>query len=128
MRRKAPWGSTVRGTMPGDNESCFSQTPSCQDPSRLRGVFAPKGKVLRQISQGGTKQDDWPEGRQRPGKLPPYKEFKLPKGATLSLSLPLVFPHVPCFSNKFLLFSLTSSSSLEFFFFDKTGKNWGSRP
>ena len=33
---------------------------------------------------GGTKQDDWPERRQKPGKLCPYKEFKLPKDVTLS--------------------------------------------
>ena len=36
----------------------------------------------------GAKQDDWPEGRQRPRKLTLYKVFKLPKASILSLSLP----------------------------------------
>ena len=34
------------------------------------------------VACGGIKQDDWPEGRQRPGKLSP-KGFKLPKGLAL---------------------------------------------
>ena len=58
---------------------------SLQDPSWLRGVCAPQWRVLRQINQvGGMKQDDWPERRQKPGKLCLYKECKLPKGVTLS--------------------------------------------
>lgn len=46
------------------------------------------GRVLKQINRGETKQGDWPE-RKRPRKLPAYKRFKLPKGTTLSLSLPV---------------------------------------
>ena len=45
-------------------------------------------RILKQISwveMGGgwgegleTKQNDWPEGRQRPRRLPPHERFKLP--------------------------------------------------
>ena len=45
------------------------------------GLHAP---LLRQSNQEGTKQGDWPKGRQRPGEMPAYKWFKLPQGASLS--------------------------------------------
>ena len=62
--QKASLGAKSQGTTPGRKESCFSQKPLYQGPSWLRGVCTPRGKVLRQISQG-LKQDVWPEGRQR---------------------------------------------------------------
>ena len=43
-------------------------------------VHKPQVRVLRQTDQGESEKDDWPEGRQRPGKPPPYKGFKLQKG------------------------------------------------
>ena len=99
-------GVKSQGTTPGHGDSCFSQMPSRRDPSWLRGAWAPKGRVPRQFSQGGTKQDDRPEGRQRPRKLPLYKEFKLPKGVTLSLSSPVRLSACTLFSQQTFYFSL----------------------
>ena len=55
-------------------------------------------RIPKQTKQGGngrwgggleTKQDDWPEGRQRPRKLPPHERLKLPQVRFLSREDPL---------------------------------------
>ena len=85
-------GVKNQGTIPGQNESCSSQKASLRDQSWLKVTRTPQGRVLRQINEVETKQDDLPEGRQRPRKLAPSKGFKLPQNPTL-------FAHVPFFSN-----------------------------
>ena len=89
----------------GFSESCSSQKPSHQDPSSLRCVCTPQGRVLRQINWGWeAEQDDWPEGRQRPRKPLSFKAFKLHKGMILSVSLPMyLFTHTFLFSKLFTL-------------------------
>ena len=82
MHRKAPWGQK-QGTIPGPNESCSCQKASLRDQSWLKVTCTPQGRVLRQINEVETKQDDLPEGRQRPRKLPPSKGFKLPQNLTV---------------------------------------------
>ena len=64
----------------------------------------------------GQKEDKDPEN------CPPYKGFKLPKGATLSEFLLAPFRMYFVFPINFLLFSLPSASLPEFFP-DKAGKN-----
>ena len=89
--RKTPWGQKSR-----DNESSSSQKPSFRDSSWLR-VHVPM-RIWKQIHQGGngrwgwvleTKQNDWPEGRQKPRKLPPHERFKLPRVRFLGREDPL---------------------------------------
>ena len=60
---------------------------------------------------GGERQGDWPEGRQRLRKLPPYKVFKVPKG-TDSLS---ESPGASFHMYSFFLFSLPPASWLNSF-------------
>ena len=63
--------------------------PSLWDPPWLKGMRSPRGGSWGKLTREGTEQDDWPEGRQRPGKQPTYKGFTLPKGTRLSLSWPM---------------------------------------
>ena len=76
------FGAKSQRIIPGHNESCSSQKPLLWDPVWLRCACTPQGSA--QIYQGVTKEGDWPEGRQRPGELSPYKGFTLPKGMILS--------------------------------------------
>ena len=75
---------------------------------------------------GGTKQDDWPEGRPRSGKLPPYNRIKLPKGVTPEFA-PESFRTYSSFPINFLLFSLLSASFPEFFLNTAGNEHWESR-
>ena len=96
QRRHCTWAERLLGVKsqritPGHNES-----PSRSLHFKIHlgwGVcvcVCTQGRVLRQFSQEwGTKQDDWPEGKQRPRKLPPCKGFKLPKVMTLSFPMHL---------------------------------------
>ena len=104
MSQKGSLGVRSGGT--GHNASCFSQTPSRRDPSWLRGACAPMRKVLRLISQERQSKMIGQKGNKNPGKLPPYKGFKLPKGATPWVR-PCIFPHVLCFFNKLFTFLFT---------------------
>ena len=111
--------------IPGHNESCSSQKPSLWDPSWLRCVCVPQGRVLRHINWvgwwGETKQDDWPEGRQRPGELAPSKEYQLPKAKLSLWARPFTFLHILFFSVNFLLYFSPSLSSPEFIL-DQAGR------
>ena len=94
--QKVSLGVQSQGETPGHGDSCFSQTPSHQDPSWLRGACAPKRRVLRQNSQGrqnkmiGQKEDKDQEN------CPFIKNF--PKGdspsqfACVSFCMYFVFP------------------------------------
>ena len=97
-------GVQNQGMIPGHNESCSSQKASLRDQSWLKGTCTPQGRVLRHINERETKQDDLPEGRHRPRKLPLFKGFKLPQNTTL-------FAHVPILStflfNKIFTLRLT---------------------
>ena len=49
-------GVKSQGIIPSHNESCSSQKPSLQDPSWLRVVCAPKGRVPGKVRCGKRKQ------------------------------------------------------------------------
>ena len=107
-------GVKSQGIILGHNESCSSQKPSLWDLSWPRCACEPQGGSWDKSTWEGTnemiglREDN--EGRQRPGKLPPYKGFKLnQRHVTLSLWVPLcAFPCVLFFSINF--FFLHSSS------------------
>ena len=48
-------GVKTQRITPGHNESYSSWKPSLLDPSWLRCAYAPRGRILRQINQGGNK-------------------------------------------------------------------------
>ena len=69
--------------IPGHKQSCSFQKPSLQDPSWLSGVHT-QGRVLRQINQGRGQSKTMDLMEDKSQKTAPFKEFKLPKGVTLS--------------------------------------------
>ena len=62
-----------QGITPGHKGSCSSDKPSLWDPAWLRGGCTPRGGSWDKLAWGElwAKQDDWLEGRQRSGTLPP---------------------------------------------------------
>ena len=73
--------------MPGHNESYSSQKTSRSILVEGRVCTPAEGPETNEPGEG-TKQDNWPERREKPGNCP-YKEYKLPKGVVLSLSSPV---------------------------------------
>ena len=65
-----------QGITPGHNEPCSSQKPSLQDPSWLRGAWAPRrGSQGSSAVEKGTRY--LAKGRQRPSRTDLYKWLNL---------------------------------------------------
>ena len=88
LLRNTPRGLKVRGQCQAI-KSLASLRCLCIKIHLGREVCAYLEGIPETNYPGKEKWDDWPEGRQRPWKLPPYKGFKHPKGSALSLSLPM---------------------------------------
>ena len=88
-------GVKTQRIIPG-HEFCSFQKPSLQDPFWLR--------MCTSGEDPETNQPGWDKRRwQRPRKLPPYKGFQLPKGATLLSSSVCLSASIYLFNKLFTL-------------------------
>ena len=126
LLRNTPRGLKVRGQCQAI-KSLASLRCLCIKIHLGREVCAYLEGIPETNYPGKEKWDDWPEGRQRPWKLPPYKGFKHPKGSALSLSLPMHLSIcIFTFPISFLLLSLPLPFCLNSFLTRQAStKDWG---